>query len=417
MRNVGQFFKERKHVPLFVLKWAVIALAIGVLGGAIGAVFRMTIAYVTGLREANGWILWLLPAAGVVIAALYRLARVEGCGTDDVFVAARSGARVPALLAPVIFVATALTHFAGGSAGREGAALQLGGSIGNWIGHGLRLSPNGMRVITLCGMAAVFAALFGTPVAAAVFVVECATVGAACYSGFLPALGSALTACGVASLFGFPLQHYTVQQFPALTAGTLGAAAAVAVSCGLVSIVFCMALHRGGRLVQKAVRNPMLRAALGGVLVIALTYLVGTGDYNGAGEKVIHRAIAGEAAPAAFALKLLFTVVTMTAGFKGGEIVPCFFIGATLGCVLAPLLGLPASFGASVGLVAFFCGAVNCPLASILLSVELFGAQGIVFYALACAVSYVVSGNFSLYGAQILVSSKLSLEPENLQAK
>jgi H+/Cl- antiporter ClcA len=417
MRNIGQFLKERKHVPLFVLKWAAIVLAIGALGGAIGAVFRMTIAYVTGLREVNGWILWLLPAAGVAIAVLYRLTDVEGHGTDDVLVAARSGTRVPALLAPVIFVATALTHFAGGSAGREGAALQLGGGIGNWIGRGLRLSPNGMRVITLCGMAAVFAALFGTPVTAAVFVVECATVGAICYSGFLPALGSALTACGVASLFGFSLQHYTVQQFPDLTAGTLGAAAVVAAACGLVSIVFCVALHRGGRLAQRAVRNPMLRAALGGVLVIGLTYLVGTGDYNGAGEEVIRRAIAGEAAPAAFAFKLLFTVVTITAGFKGGEIVPCFFIGATLGCVLAPLLGLPASFGASLGLVTLFCGAVNCPVASMILSVELFGAQGIVFYALACAVSYVVSGNFSLYGAQILVSSKLSLKAENLQTK
>lgn len=417
MSRAGKMIREKGRLPLLALKWTAIVLSVGALGGLTGTAFRAAVEYVTGVRAAHPWVLWLLPAVGVLIALSYRMTGMENHGTDDVLVAARSGTGVPALLAPMIFLATVLTHFAGGSAGREGAALQLGGGIGNRIGRLLRLDEGGMRVITLCGMSAVFAALFGTPVTAAVFVVESATVGALCYSGLLPALGAALAACGVSGLFGYSLQHYTVAAFPELTAGTLGATAAVAAACGLLSIVFCIALRKGGAWLKKAVKNSALRAAAGGVLLIGLTYLVGSQDYNGAGEAVIRRAIGGDAAPAAFALKLLFTVLTITAGFKGGEIVPCFFIGSTLGCVLAPLLGLPASFGASLGLVAFFCGAVNCPIASIVLSAELFGAQGIVLYALACAVSYVISGNYSLYAAQILVSSKFDLKTENLAAK
>ena len=184
-----------------------------------------------------------------------------------------------------------------------------------------------------------------------------------------------------------------------------------------MSILFCQGLHRTERLAEKYLKNPWLRAVVGGCIVIVLTKLVGTGDYNGAGMDVIERAVAGEASGWAWVLKLLFTAVTIGLGFKGGEVVPSFFVGATFGCVAGSLLGLPPGFAAAVGLVAVFCGAVNCPIASVILSIELFGSGGLLYFAMACAVSYLLSGYCGLYSSQTILYSKLRAEFINVHAK
>ena len=391
--------------------WALIAVLTGVVCGAVGTAFHLAVDWATEIRVEHGWLLYLLPVAGVAIAALYHVMKVDGVGTNHIIRSVRNGDSVPTPLVPVIFVATALTHLFGGSAGREGAALQIGGGLGCRIGKILKLDKHDMRTVTLCGMAAVFAALFATPVTAAVFVLEVAAVGLLQYSALVPCLISSVTAYGVALLFGLSGSGYAPVA-AAIDALTFGKVAVLAVIIALMSIVECVALHKTEHLAAK-IRSRYLRAAVGGVVIIALTLALGTRDYNGAGGDVIARALGGDAATFAFLWKLLFTAVTIGFGFKGGDIVPTFFIGAALGCVLGPVLGLPAELAAALGLVGLFCGAVNCPIASIFLSIELFGAGALPYFALVCGMAYMLSGHFSLYeGAQRIVFSKVKWEDE-----
>ena len=192
----------------------------------------------------------------------------------------------------------------------------------------------------------------------------------------------------------------------------------LAACCALLSVVFCETMHLSGHLAERWVKNDLLRAVLGGVLLIAMTLLVGSQDYNGGGIHLIARAIEeGQARPWAFLLKMLFTAVTLSAGFKGGEIVPTFFIGSAFGCVLGPMLGIPAPFAAAAGLIGTFCGAVNCPLASVILSVELFGSENLIYFAIVCFVCFMLSGYSGLYSEQTIVYSKLKAEYINIKTE
>ncbi len=392
-----------------VAKWLVVSLIVGAVCGLVGSLFHIGVQYATSTREAHDWLLFLMPAAGVIIALIYRFLKIEGKGTNDIISSIQRGDRVPVTLAPAIFVSTVLTHMTGGSAGREGAALQLGGSMGGWLGRLFRLGDKDMRIITLCGMSAVFAALFGTPLTATLFALEVISVGIMHYAAFLPCLISSLTAAGIALLFHLEPTAFSLAAIP-FEPLTLLKAAAVAAICALVSIVFCELLHFSEHFFAKKLKSPILRAIIGAAVIIAATLALGTRDYNGAGGAAIAAAInEGHAVPLAFALKMLFTVVTIASGYKGGEIVPTFFIGATLGCVLGPLFGLDPRFAAALGLIAMFCGCVNCPITSMILSVELFGqvcGGTMIYFTLACGIAYLLSGYFSLYSTQKIVYAK-----------
>lgn len=398
-------------------KFLLIGVLTGIVGGVVGALFHMCVSAANQLRSAHDWLIWLLPAGGMAIALLYTKGGVEGVGTDRILDAVHEGAPVPARLVPMIFAGTVITHLLGGSAGREGAALQLGGGIGYRVGGLLKLDDKDMRLVTLCGMSSVFSALFGTPLTASVFALEVVSVGVMYYAGLVPCLASALTASWVAEIMGVAPTRFAVAALPALSPLNLLRTVGLGAVCAVVSVLFCLSLHGAAHCLARAFKNPLTRGALGGAALVALTCLSGTRDYNGAGTQVIERAIAGQALPAAFLLKILFTALTIGSGFKGGEVVPSFFIGATLGCVAGPVLGLPAGFSAAMGLAAVFCGVVNCPLTSILLSVELFGSEGLLFYAIACAVSYALSGYYSLYHSQRIVYAKLRDEYINAQTK
>lgn len=412
----GRLRAAAKFLRAFV-KWLVIAAVTGAVGGLIGSAFYLSVAGVNDLRESFPQLLWFLPAAGIVIAFIYRYTHMERAGTNAVIDSIHLGERIPLALVPVIFASTVLTHLCGGSAGREGAALQIGGGIGWSMGRVFRLDDKDMRLATLCGMSALFSALFGTPLTATIFALEVISVGVVYYSGLVPCLTAALTAFGVTRLFDIAPTQFAIEA-PALSADLLWRVAVLGIACALLSIVFCVVMHKSEHFIAKTIKNPYLRAAAGGFAIIALTYICGTTDYNGAGTAVIARGITeGEAKPAAFALKLLFTAVTLGCGFRGGEMVPTFFIGATLGCVLGPLLGIPAGFAAAIGLVALFCGAVNCPVASVILAVELFGSGGIVYFAVACAISYMLSGYTGLYSSQKIMYSKLRAEFIDIHAK
>ena len=399
-----------------MLKWLVIGGLVGGVGGMVGALFHLGVSYATEVRLAHPWVLYLLPAGGLLIAGLYKLCKLEGRGTNAVIESVHFGKEVPVLLVPLIFVSTVITHLCGGSAGREGAALQIGGGIGYRTGRLLHLGEKDLPLATLCGMSGVFSALFGTPLTATVFALEVISVGVLYYAGLVPCITAAMVGYLVSLWMGVPPTRFTVVM-PALDGWTLLLVVVLAILCALVSILFCRGLHVTEHLAERLMKNSYLRAAAGGAVIIALTLLLGTTDYNGAGMDVISRALTGEASGWAWLLKLLFTAVTIGCGFKGGEVVPSFFVGATFGCAAGALLGLPPGFAAAIGLVAVFCGAVNCPIASVVLSVELFGADAMLYFAIACAISYVLSGYCGLYSSQTILYSKLRAEFINVHTK
>lgn len=399
-------------------KWIFIAAVTGAIGGVIGSLFNLAVRYATSFRMEHQWMLWLLPVGGLLIVAIYSVSRMEHENTNSIIDSIREGTRAPFLLTPVIFISTLITHLCGGSAGREGAALQIGGSIGANIARVFRLDDKDLRLATLCGMSAVFSALFGTPVTAALFALEFISVGIFYYAGLIPCLVSSVTAYGINVLFHIPPTRFHVT-LVSLSWNMLWRVAILAVFCAVISVLFCFVIQNSAALARRQCKNVYLRAVIGGLAIIGLTYLVGCSDYNGAGEAQLISALEhGIARPTAFFWKILFTAITLACGFKGGEIIPTFFIGATFGCVVGPLLGIPAGFAASIGLVAVFCGAVNCPIASIILAVELFQSDyAIVYFALACGISYMLSGYYSLYESQKIMYSKTRAEYINIQAK
>ncbi len=406
-----------KKTLLCFIKWILIALLTGAAGGLVGSAFHLSVSFVTKLRAAYGWLLYLLPAAGLLIVLIYRLFRTENKSTNTIIESIHSGERVPIALMPTIFISTVLTHLCGGSAGREGAALQIGGSIGNFAGRLCRLDDTDVRIATLSGMSAVFSALFGTPLTATVFALEVISVGIIHYSAFVPCLVASIAALGISRLFGIAGEHFALNAVN-LEWGLLLRVAGLSVLCALLSIVFCLVMHGSEHILKKYIPNDFIRVFVGGTVIICLTILLGTGQFNGAGMDSIKTAVEeGFTRPDAFFWKLIFTAITLGVGFKGGEVVPCFFVGATFGCLIGPLLGIPAGFAAAVGLVCVFCGAVNCPIASILLSIELFGSEAVIYFALSCGIAYMLSGYFGLYSSQKFIYSKLKAEFININAK
>ena len=401
-------FENAWHFLRAFLRWSLLAILVGAVCGLVGTAFHVCVNYATKWRGELPWLLYLLPVGGVVIVWLYhRLGQSSSLGTDRLFTSIQDRTAVPVAMAPLIFVATFLTHLLGGSAGREGAALQLGGSLGSDVGRLLKLSEDDRRTLTMVGMGALFAALFGTPLTATLFVMEVLCMGHMVYSSFVPCIVASLTAFGVSLLLHMEPEGYALAVVPALNWLSALQVTGLAALCAALSVIFCAVMHISGHSFKKWMKNPYVRAIAGGLAIIVLTLLVGSRDYNGAGAQVIERAIEGEARPQDFILKLIFTAITLGCGYKGGEIVPTFFVGATFGCVVGPLLGMNPGFAAAIALVATFCGNTNCPVASVFLGIELFGGQAVPLFALACAVSYMLSGYSSLYHNQLIPEKEL----------
>lgn len=393
-------------------RWLLHSCLIGVVVGLVAVAFHLGIDLAAELRGEYPWIIWFLPLGGVLIVLLYRVCGMEkDRGTNLVLVAVRDAERLKLRTAPLIFLSTILTHLVGGSAGREGAALQLGGSLSAYIGKKLRLDEKDERVMVMCGMAAAFSALFGTPITAAVFAMEVVTVGRMYYAAIVPCLLSSCTAALTAHAFGLHAIHgYPISDALPLELLPLLQAAVMGALCAALSVLFCVVMHRAPKLYARYLPDPLVRAAVGGALVLGLTLLAGSQTYNGAGDPVIRRMLAGETIPEAFLLKILFTALTLGAGFRGGEIVPVLFTGCAFGTWAGPALGLPHGFSGALGMAALFCGATNCPLSSIFLAFELFGGQGLPLFALCCGVSYMLSGYYGLYSEQKIIYSKFRPE-------
>lgn len=402
-----------------LFQWIFYAVVVGGIGGSVGTLFHYCVDWATEYRQSHGLILWFLPVGGLFIVFLYRLCHMENDrGTNLIFSSIRSGEKVSAWLAPLIFLSTVITHLFGGSAGREGAALQIGGSLGAFVGRVFHLDEKNMHLITMCGMSSVFAALFGTPLTAAMFSMEVVSVGVVYYAAIVPCIFSSLVGFSIAGMAGVPPTVFNIEELlPSLSVASVFQVSVLAALCALLSIGFCVLLHKAGHFFQKQWPNPYVRVMVGGAFLLFMTLLSGSRDYNGAGMPIIEQALKGQALPWAFLLKMLFTAVTIGSGFKGGEIVPAFFTGATFGCIVAPFLGMDAGFGGAVGLIALFCGVVNCPVSSLLLSVDMFGSQGMLFFAIASGISYMLSGYYSLYNSQKIVYSKVAAEYVNMDTR
>ncbi|MEJ8754377.1 chloride channel protein [Coprococcus sp. HCN-4056] len=407
--------RTKRYAKTFI-KWLICSAIIGITCGAVGTAFHYSVEYVTQFRSGHSWIIFLLPAAGLLIVFLYRTGGIKhDKGTNLVIGSIRNPEyNVPFRMAPLIFITTVITHLFGGSAGREGAALQIGGSLGASIGKLIKMDDNDKHIMTLCGMSAVFAALFGTPVTAALFSVEVISIGILYYSALVPCILSATISYAITEKFHITPTYFILNQVPEMSLATGIRVIILSVAAAVLSILFCMSMQVIGKTFKKYLKNQYLRILVGGVLLVLLTLAVRCNDYNGAGMNIIEQAIHGTAKPEAFILKLLFTCITIGCGFRGGEIVPSFFIGATFGCTLGGWIGLDPGFGAAMGLVCLFCGVVNCPLASLVLSIELFGASGILLFAIGCSVSYMLSGYYSLYSEQKIIYSKLRPHYVNL---
>ncbi|MDD6445116.1 MAG: chloride channel protein [Lachnospiraceae bacterium] len=389
------------------IKWVIFAIIVGALVGLCGIAFYFLLSFVTVLRKQNPWLLFLLPVGGLAIAALYRLLHDEkDAGTNLVISAIHSDDELPLRMAPLIFISTLITHLFGGSAGREGAALQMGGSIGNALGKFFHFDDKDKHVMIMCGMSAAFSALFGTPMAAAILPMEIVSVGVMYYIALVPCVISSLVAHGIAYIFGISNTMFTIAHVPDFGVVPAIRISILAILCALVSILFCVLLHKTEELYRKFFENAYLRIFIGGCIVIVLTLLVGNQNYNGTGINIIESCINGTVRPEAFLLKMIFTALTLGAGFKGGEIVPSFFTGAAFGCLFGILTGFSPTLCTAVGMTAVFCGVTNCPITSLLISFELFGYDGMPYFLLAIAFSYMLSGYFGLYRSQKIVYSK-----------
>ena len=407
-----------KTYLLGFLKWLILGGLLGAVGGLLGTFFHWVLEEVGVLRTAQPILIYFLPVVGLVIVGLYKLTGMDKTrGTNEMIDAVNEKRDINPLLVPAIFIATALTHLFGGSAGREGAALQLGGTLGSIVGRLLHLSPEDRQVMILSGMSAVFAALFGTPLTAALFSVEFIAVGNFFGPGFLPSLVAAFTASRIALAFGATPTAFALEKTQPLSVAGIAQTAVLAVLVALVSMAFCFVMHKTEQKLAKWLPNPFIRIFVGGCAVVLLTIILRTHDYNGAGMDVVARAILqGQALPWAFALKIIFTAITLGSGYKGGEIVPTFFVGATFGCAVAPLLGMDPGIAAALGMVGMFCCVTNSPFTSIIMGIEIFGGAHLLPFAIMCAIGFVLSGNSGLYASQRIVYSKIAPEIVNRHA-
>ncbi len=418
-KEMYKFYLRRLYRNLRTfLKWGIFSSVVGIVVGAFSTLFAFCLKEVTDFRTERPWLILLLPLAGVGIVCLYYLFQYKNDrGTNLVLSTIHAETELPFKMAPLIFISTIITHLFGGSAGREGAALQLGGSIGNQLGRWFRFDEKDRRIVVMCGMSAAFAAIFGTPVAASVFAMEVVSVGVMYYAALVPCVFSSLVASKFATNMGIRPSVFQISHIPGFHVAPSIKIILLAVCCAGLSVLFCVVLHSLGDFYYAKFKNPYIRIIFSALLIILLTAALHTTDYMGAGVPVIADAIKGEVRSEAFLLKIVFTALTLEAGFKGGEIVPSFFVGATFGCFFGQIVGISPSLCAAVGMIAVFCGVTNCPVTSMLIAFELFGYEGVPYFLIAISVSYLMSGYYGLYHDQTIVYSKYKAEYINRKAQ
>ncbi|WP_428657881.1 voltage-gated chloride channel family protein [Runella sp.] len=392
----------------FVGKWLILSLIVGVLAGSASAFFLVSLHWVTDWREAHPWIIWLLPIGGFIVGASYHYFGQEVVkGNNQLIEEFHSPKQIiPLKMAPLVLFGTLVTHLFGGSAGREGTAVQMGGAIADQFSRLFKLSPQDRRIILIIGISAGFSSVFGTPLAGTVFALEVLIVGRMRYEALLPSLLTALIADYTCHAWKVAHTHYTIPYVPTMHVDTLLWSILAGILFGLTALAFSKTVHFFGNFFKNNVAYPPLRPVIGGVVIGLAVWASGTTKYIGLGVPTIIDSFQEELPVYDFLLKLLFTTFTLGAGFKGGEVTPLFFIGAALGNALALFIPLPMALLAGMGFVAVFSGATNTPIACTLMGIELFGADCGVFIGLACIVAYLFSGHSGIYSSQLVDGSK-----------
>lgn len=421
------FFNPFEHLGNVVqlLRWSLLIIPVAILAGSASALFLWSLDLVTQCRFQHGWLLFLLPVAGILVAMVYRWIGGSAERGNNLIVEEihEAGGGVPARMAPLILASTLVTHLFGGSAGREGTAVQMGGSLASAFGRIFGIQNQTMQMLLMCGVAAGFGSVFGTPMAGAVFAMEVLAVGRIEYQALIPTLIAAVVGDFTCTAWGIKhtAYHISLPDATALASGfhidllLLAKAVIAGIAFGTVSRLFSEMTHY----LQKSFKLiPWFwaRPVVGGLVVIGLVYLVGTRDYLGigvtspdpAGVSLVSAFQPGGASPWSWWWKILFTAVTLSCGFKGGEVTPLFFIGATLGNTLAWLLHAPVDLFAGLGFIAVFAGSANTPLACTIMGAELFGSTYFIYYATACYIAYYFSGHSGIYLSQRVAVPKRS---------
>ena len=423
--------KEKKSFLLLaivkhLLKWTILILPLSIAVGSLVALFLWLLDRATLLRVQNGCLLYLLPVAGICIYFLYKkLGKNSEAGNNLIMDEIHEpGGGVPARMAPLVLITTLITHLFGGSAGREGTAVQMGGSIAAVIARTLQLKPPDVSILLMAGIAAGFGAVFGTPVTGAIFALEVLAIGSIRYNALLPCLMASILADISCTAWGIHHTHYHINSIEAakflfsfihIDFLLLGKSIMAGIAFGLASYLFTALQHTIKNYSNKYLHQKWLIPAIGGIVIILLCYIAGTRDYIGLGVvsiepngiSIVSSFTAGGASTWSWLWKIIFTVITLGMGFKGGEVTPLFFIGAALGNTIAIVTGAPVDLFAGLGFIAVFAGATNTPVACTIMGVELFGGDHILYYAVACFTAYYFSGHAGVYTAQRLAVNKI----------
>ena len=399
----------KKHPSsLFILKWTGISLVIGSLIGSVSAGFLKSLTWATDYREAHLWLIAFLPVSGFLIGLLYHYYGKEVESGNNLLIDTihQPKQTIPFRMAPFVYVGTIATHFFGGSAGREGTALQMAGAIADQFSKPFRLSAADRKIIMIAAVAGGFGSVFGTPLAGAIFALEFFLIGRIRYNALFPALMTAVIANLVTNLWQIPHTHYHITIIPTPSFFNISYAILAGLLFGVCAATFSKLMKKSSAFFKSKISFPPLRPLVGGILVVVIVWAIGTSKFIGLGIPTIVNAFDQQLPASDFALKLILTVITLSAGFKGGEVTPLFFIGATLGNALGLFIPLPTGLLAGMGFVAVFAGATNTPIACSVMAIELFGVECGVFVAIACVASYLVSGHTSIYGKQIIGEPK-----------
>ena len=408
-------YNSKKHkgvsLTLFFIKWIFLGSIVGIATGTTCTIFLKSLEIATYERTKYPWLLFLLPLGGVFISFLYiRFGKNSSKGNNLIIDCVHSGEdSIPLRMAPLVSFCTFITHLLGGSAGREGVGVQIGGSLSEWIGKLFKVDETDRKLLLLCGISSGFGSIFGTPLTGTIFGLEVIAIGGMKYDALIPCFTASFVGSLITSMLGIHHSHQIIHNVPQLSFLVVLKVIIASILFGLTSVLFAELTHKLKKVFSKYMKNPMVKSFVGGIVIISLVYIVNSRDYLGLSLPLITNSFEKAASPFVFLLKTIFTSLTLSLGFQGGEVTPLFVIGSTLGSALSPFLNLPVAFLAAMGYIAVFCGATNTPIACFILSIELFGSEAAPYMLMACIVSYLFSGHSTIYTSQRVAVRKYKL--------